>query len=58
MLNLARYAKRVVMLVRGPALEATMSRYLVDRIDASPNVEVRLSTEVAALRAATATSRR
>ena len=47
-LNLARYAKRVVMLVRGPALEATMSRYLVDRIVASPNVEVRLSTEVAA----------
>ena len=29
-LNLARYAKRVVLLVRGGALEDTMSQYLVD----------------------------
>ena len=45
-LNFARYAKRVVLLVRGTSLEASMSRYLVDRIRATPNVEVRLHTEV------------
>jgi thioredoxin reductase (NADPH) len=49
-LNLARYAKRVVMLVRGSALDATMSRYLVDRITSSPSIEVRLCTEVVAAR--------
>ncbi|HET8562068.1 MAG TPA: FAD-dependent oxidoreductase [Marmoricola sp.] len=47
-LNLAKYAKRVVMLVRGPTLDATMSRYLVDRIEATPTIEVRLATEVVA----------
>ncbi|WP_426246291.1 FAD-dependent oxidoreductase [Nocardioides sp. LHG3406-4] len=49
-LNLARYAKRVVLVVRGPSLEATMSRYLVERITASPTIEVRLGTEVVACR--------
>ena len=49
-LNLARYAKRVVLLVRGAALEDTMSQYLVARILAAPNVEVRLRTEVVAAR--------
>ncbi len=48
-LNFARYAKRVVLLVRGPRLEAGMSQYLVDRIRATPNVEVRLRTEVGAV---------
>ena len=47
-LNFARYAKRVVLLVRGADLESGMSQYLVDRIRAAPNVEVRLRTEVAA----------
>ncbi len=47
-LNLARYAKKVVLLVRGDSLEATMSQYLVERIRAAENVEVRLRTEVAA----------
>ena len=45
-LNLARYARRVVLLVRSDALEKSMSQYLVDRIRAAPNVEVRLQTEV------------
>jgi thioredoxin reductase (NADPH) len=45
-LNLARYAKRVVLVVRAGNLEATMSRYLVDRILAAPNIEVRLRSEV------------
>jgi thioredoxin reductase (NADPH) len=47
-LNLARYASKVVLLVRGPALEATMSQYLVSRIRAAQNVEVRLRTRVVA----------
>jgi thioredoxin reductase (NADPH) len=46
-LNLARYAKRVVLLVRGSALEDGMSMYLVARIREAPNIEVRLRTEVA-----------
>ena len=48
-LNLAKHAKRVVLLVRGPAIEATMSQYLVDRIHAAANIEVRTSSEVAAV---------
>jgi thioredoxin reductase (NADPH) len=47
-LNFARHADRVVMLVRGPSLEATMSRYLIARIEAAENIEVRFRTEVAA----------
>ena len=47
-LNFAQHAKRVVMLVRGPALETTMSSYLVERILAADNIEVRQRTEVAA----------
>ena len=41
-------AARVVMLVRGESLAAKMSRYLVDRIDATPNLEVRFRTEIRA----------
>ena len=37
------------LLVRGQSLEASMSRYLVDRIAALPNVEVLAQTEVTAL---------
>jgi thioredoxin reductase (NADPH) len=46
--NLARYARRVVLLVRGPTLEASMSHYLVEQIRNTPNVEVRLQTEIVA----------
>jgi thioredoxin reductase (NADPH) len=37
---LAGKATKVWLLVRGPSLEASMSRYLIDRIDALSNVEV------------------
>ncbi|MGZ6925571.1 MAG: FAD-dependent oxidoreductase [Acidimicrobiia bacterium] len=47
-LNFARYAKRVVLLVRSDDLEKSMSRYLVDRIRACDNVEVRLQSAVVA----------
>lgn len=42
------YASRVVMLVRGESLAAKMSRYLVDRIEATPNIDVRYHTQVKA----------
>jgi len=47
-LNLARYAKQVTLVVRGPSLEASMSQYLIERITAEPAIEVRFHTEVAA----------
>jgi thioredoxin reductase (NADPH) len=39
-LNFAQYAEKVVMLVRGDSLSATMSRYLIDQIEKTPNVQV------------------
>ena len=49
-LNFARYAKRVVMLVRGTRLEDSMSMYLVAQIQAAENIEVRLGASVVAAR--------
>ena len=45
-LHLARYARRVTIVVRAGSLEAGMSHYLVRQIEATPNVEVRVHTEV------------
>ncbi|GAA4389108.1 FAD-dependent oxidoreductase [Ornithinibacter aureus] len=47
-LNFAKVADKVVMLVRGTSLEASMSEYLIARISAADNVEVRFRTEVSA----------
>jgi thioredoxin reductase (NADPH) len=47
-LNIARFARRVVLLVRSDSLEKSMSRYLVERILAAENIEVRVQTEVVA----------
>jgi thioredoxin reductase (NADPH) len=46
---LASQAKKVWMIVRGKSLDATMSRYLCDRIAAQPNIEVLTETEVVGL---------
>jgi len=46
---LASQARRVFMLVRGASLEASMSRYLVDRIEGLANIELMTDTEVVAL---------
>ena len=43
---LAQTASKVHMLVRGPDLAASMSRYLIDRIDATPNIELHRHTEL------------
>jgi thioredoxin reductase (NADPH) len=44
--HFARFAKKVIMLVRAESLEKGMSRYLVDQIEKVPNIEVRTQTEV------------
>jgi thioredoxin reductase (NADPH) len=49
-LNLSRFAKRVVLVVRGGDLGASMSSYLVSRIEAMPSIEVRLRSQVVAAR--------
>jgi thioredoxin reductase (NADPH) len=49
-MNFSKYARRVVMLVRGTALSATMSHYLIEQIAANSKIEVRLGTEVIAAR--------
>lgn len=46
---LARHAAKVSVLVRGPGLAASMSRYLIDRIDAASNIEVLPRTELCGL---------
>jgi len=45
-LHLARYSRRVTLVVRAQSLGAGMSRYLVDEVEAAPNVEVRAGTDV------------
>ncbi|HEY2738659.1 MAG TPA: NAD(P)/FAD-dependent oxidoreductase, partial [Thermoanaerobaculia bacterium] len=46
----ARYARKVVMLVRGDSLAKGMSQYLVDQICKTPTIEVRYHASVAAAR--------
>jgi len=47
-LDLARFAHRVVLVVRSDSLGKSMSRYLVERIEVARNIEVRLQSEVVA----------
>ena len=46
---LAQTTRRVYMLVRSDGLAGTMSRYLVRRIEETPNIELHSNTEVLAL---------
>jgi thioredoxin reductase (NADPH) len=46
---LSQHAAKVDVLVRGPGLAASMSRYLIDRIEATPNIELRPHTELTQL---------
>jgi len=39
-MNFAKYAERVVVLVRGDSLASTMSQYLIDQIKETPNIQV------------------
>ena len=45
-LHLARYARRVTLLVRAESLAAGMSHYLVRVVEATPNLDVRTGTVV------------
>jgi thioredoxin reductase (NADPH) len=45
----ARHARSVAMLVRGESLADTMSSYLIEQIEATPNIAVRLRTSVQAV---------
>jgi thioredoxin reductase (NADPH) len=45
-LHLARFARRVTLVVRSASLAAGMSHYLARQIEATPNVDVRLRAEV------------
>jgi len=45
-MNFSRCAKRVIILVRGESLAATMSKYLIDDIEKTPNITVETASEV------------
>jgi thioredoxin reductase (NADPH) len=39
-MNFARYAERVIILVRGDSLSSTMSQYLIDQVKETPNIQL------------------
>jgi thioredoxin reductase (NADPH) len=49
---LSGHARKVHMVIRGGGLGASMSRYLIDRIEATPNIELVFHTEVVGLEGA------
>jgi len=46
-MNFAKYAERVVILVRGDSLSSTMSQYLIDQIKETPNIQLWTHASVA-----------
>ena len=42
----SKYARQVVMLVRGGSLAASMSQYLIEQIKQTPNIHVELNSQV------------
>jgi thioredoxin reductase (NADPH) len=48
-IHFARYARNVVMLVRGESLGATMSQYLIRDIEQTPNIRVECGAQVVAV---------
>ena len=49
---LSGHARKVYMIIRGGGLGASMSRYLIERIEATPNIELMFNSEVVALEGA------
>jgi thioredoxin reductase (NADPH) len=45
-MHLARYAKEVHIVVRRDSLRDTMSQYLIDQIEKTPNIHVRFRTQI------------
>lgn len=46
---LSGHARKVRMIIRGGGLAASMSRYLIERIEATPNIDLMFNTEVVGL---------
>ena len=46
---LSGHARKVRMIIRGGGLGAIMSRYLIERIEATPNIDLMFNTEVVGL---------
>jgi thioredoxin reductase (NADPH) len=46
---LASQVAKVWLVIRGPSLDASMSRYLIERIESLPNIEVVVRTEIVEL---------
>jgi thioredoxin reductase (NADPH) len=46
-MNFARYAERVIILVRGESLSSTMSQYLIDQIQETPKIQLWTHASVA-----------
>ena len=42
----SKYARRVVMLVRGPSLAASMSQYLINQLKQTPNIQIEFNSSV------------
>lgn len=51
-MHFSRFARRVVLLVRGPSLSATMSHYLIEQIKATPGIHVAYNSSVIAVHGA------
>ena len=52
-MNFAKYAERVVLLVRGDGLASTMSQYLIDQVQQTPNIQIWTHATVAEAHGAT-----
>ena len=46
-MNFSKYADKVIILVRGSSLSSTMSQYLIDQIQKTPNIQVWTHASVA-----------
>ncbi len=46
-MNFAKYAERVIILVRGESLSSTMSQYLIDQVQHTPNIQLWANASVA-----------
>jgi thioredoxin reductase (NADPH) len=46
-MNFAKYAERVVLLVRGDGLASSMSQYLIDQVQQTPNIQIWTHASVA-----------
>jgi thioredoxin reductase (NADPH) len=45
-MHFSKFAAKVIILVRGGSLASTMSHYLIEQIEKTPNIEVRTHTSV------------